>query len=171
MPCGFSRVLRPFLGDCWRAKYFRSAAETLNRFLTPSAALRRRSPTGEPLDFRPLWVCGRPRPPCALRGRLHASCRIITCQPAHASDHNDQALCARLHAISCCGDGSIRGQMPQRQIAPMAVLALEPCFGFLAAFLDRKPLHGRPFLAVSTERQRLIEVRLAAWSYLRTDRQ
>ena len=68
MPCGFSRVLRPFPGDCWRAKYFRSAAETVFNLPTPSAALLRRSPTGEPLDFSPLRVCGRPRPPAPSEG-------------------------------------------------------------------------------------------------------
>lgn len=59
-------------------KKLRTAAETLSSTLSPSAALRRRSPAGEPLDFRPLWGCGRPRLAYALRGRFPASCRVIT---------------------------------------------------------------------------------------------
>lgn len=99
LPCAFSCVLRPVLCDCGRAKYFRSAAETVLNLPTPSAALRRRSPTGEPLDFRPLWVCGRPRPPCALRGRLHASCRVITPNATGLSRKRVRASCAHFRAF------------------------------------------------------------------------
>ena len=69
LPCAFSCVLRPVLCDCGRAKYFRSAAETVLNLPTPSAALRRQPPSGEPLDFRPPDALVRTLPLCAFRVR------------------------------------------------------------------------------------------------------